>query len=264
MKRSRMTLPFLGLIVLVAAPFAMELVAPGTVTEKTLLRIGGPGKTLLLAVAAVLAWRNAAAFDRGTRVRSGWLCLFAGLCLFGLGQGSLVVNQLTHNQSVLFPSPSDILFLLSYPAFIAALVLFLRAYADSGLPMGDAGGRRMLVGVTALLSAVIAAAALRPILLYDAPTTEKALNAAYTLCDFVMLIPTVLLLRMTLRFPGGAVWRVWIAVLGGFLALCAGDVLFAYSTTVGLGRFEPVMDLAYIVAYGLLALGMAYQRELLA
>jgi uncharacterized membrane protein len=263
-KRSRLTLPFLGLIALLAAPFAMELAAPGAIPPRALLWIGGPGKLLLLALGAGLAWRNIAAFERGTRARSGWLLLFAGLVLVCLGQAGLVASQLLHNEAVFFPSPSDVLFLLSYPAFIAALLKFLRAYAESGYPIGDPAGRRALAGITALLGAAIAAAVLRPVLLSGAPAAEKALNTAYTLFDFALLIPTVLLLRITLRFPGGAVWRIWMAILGGFLAVCAGDILFAYSTAMAMTRLDPLVDLAYILGYGCLALGMAYQRELLA
>lgn len=264
MTRSRLTLPLLGLTALVAAPFAVELAAPGTTPERNLLWIGGPGKLLLLVVATVLAWRNVAAFERGTRARSGWLLLFTGLVLFSLGQAGLVINQLTQNQAVFFPSPSDVLFLLSYPAFIASLVTFLKAYAESGFPIGDPVGRRTLAGVTALLGAVIAAAVLRPVLLSGAPAMEKALNAAYTLFDLALLVPTVLLLRITLRFPGGAVWRIWMAILGGFVAICVGDVLFAYFTAMEVASLDFVVDLAYVLGYGGLALGMAYQRELLA
>lgn len=264
MKPSRLTLPFLGLIALLAAPFAVELAAPGAIPPRALLWIGGLGKLLLLTLGAGLAWRNTTVFERGTQARSGWLLLFAGLFLVCLGQAGLVANQLLQNQSILFPSPSDVLFLLSYAAFIAALLKFLRAYAESGYPIGEPAGRRALAGVTALLGAAIAIAVLRPVLLSGAPAAEKALNAAYTLLDFFLLIPTVLLLRITLRFPGGAVWRIWIAILGGFLAICAGDILFAYSTAMGMSRLDPVVDLAYILGYGCLALGMAYQRELLA
>ena len=78
----------------------------------------------------------------------------------------------------------------------------------------------------------------------------------------VLLIPTVLLLRITLRFPGGAVWRVWIALLGGFVFVCAGDILFAWFTGFSMPRLDPLVDLMYIVGYGCLALGAAYQREL--
>jgi len=167
--------------------------------------------------AAVLAWRNTAAFERGTRARTGWLLLFAGLTLYALGQAGLVINQLSQNREIFFPSPSDVLFLLSYPAFIASLVTFLKAYAESGFPIGDSAGRRMLAGVTALLGAAIAAAVLSPVLVSGAPAVEKALNTAYTLFDLALLVPTVLLLRITLRFPGGAVWRIWMAILGGFV-----------------------------------------------
>ena len=264
MTRSRLTLPLLGLTALVAAPFVVELAAPGTVPERTLLWIGGPGKLLLLVAATVLAWRNTAAFERGTRARSAWLLLFIGLALFSLGQAGLVFNQLTHNQAVFFPSPSDVLFLLSYPAFIAALVTFLKAYAESGFPIGDPAGRRALAGITALLGAAVATAVLRPILISGAPAVEKALNAAYTLFDLALLVPAVLLLRITLRFPGGAVWRIWMAILGGFVAICAGDILFAYFTAMGMERLGFLVDLAYVLGYGGLALGMAYQREVLA
>jgi hypothetical protein len=251
------------LTALVAAPFVVELAAPGMVPERTRLWIGGPGKLLLLVAAAALAWRNTAAFERGTRARSGWRLLFTGLVLFSLGQAGLVANQLTQNQAVFFPSPSDVLFLLSYPAFIAALVTFLKAYAESGFPIGDPVGRRTLAAVTALLGAAIATAVLRPVLLSGAPAVEKALNAAYTLFDLALLVPTVLLLRITLRFPGGAVWRIWMAILGGFVAICAGDILFAYSTAMGMARLDPLVDLAYVLGYGGLALGMSYQREVL-
>lgn len=262
--RLRWTLPLLGLTLLVAAPFAVELIFPGTTPARTLLWIGGPGKLLLLLAATVLAWRNLAAFERGTRARSAWLLLVTGLALFSSGQAGLVTNQLTQNQAVFFPSPSDVLFLLSYPAFIAALVVFLKAYAESGFPIGDPLGRRILAGVTALLGAVLAAGVLRPVLLSGAPNVEKALNAAYTLFDLALLIPTVLLLRITLRFPGGAVWRTWMAILGGFVAICAGDILFAYSTAMGMTRLDSLVDWAYVLGYGALALGMAFQRELLA
>ena len=264
MTRSRLTLPLLGLMALVAAPFAVELAAPGTTPQRALLWIGGPGKLLLLVAAAVLAWRNTAAFERGTWARSGWLLLFAGLALYSLGQAWLVINQLTQNQAIFFPSPSDVLFLLAYPAFIAALVAFLKAYGESGFPLGDRTARRALMGVTAVFSAILGMAVLRPVILSGAPDVEKALNAAYTVLDLALLVPTVLLLRITLRFPGGAVWRIWMAILGGFVAICVGDILFAYLTAMEMAGLDPLIDLAYVLGYGGLALGMAYQRELLA
>lgn len=263
MKPSRVTLPFLGLIALVALPFVVELAAPGAMPVRARLWIGGLGKILLLGLAAGIAWRNTSSFERRTTTRTGWLLLSSGLFLFFLGQAGLVLNQLTQNKAIFFPSPSDILFLLSYPLFIAALAAFLRAYGESGFPIGTPRGRKSLAGILTVLCILATFTVLRPVLLSSIPDIEKLLNMAYTILDFALLIPTVLLLRITLRFPGGAVWRIWMAILGGFLFVLAGDVLFAYSTAMSLGRLDPVIDVAYILGYGCLALGMAYQRELL-
>jgi hypothetical protein len=92
---------------------------------------------------------------------------------------------------------------------------------------------------------------------------EKALNAAYMLLDFALLVPTAILLRIALRFPGGVVGRIWTALLSGFLLVCAGDILFAYFTAMGMARLDPLIDVAYLAGYGSLALGTAYQREVL-
>jgi hypothetical protein len=117
--------------------------------------------------------------------------------------------------------------------------------------------------VTAAVCVLLGVLLLRPVMLSDASTAEKALNAAYTLFDFILLIPTVMLLRIASRFPGGAVGRIWTALLCGFLFICAGDILFAYFTAMGMARLDPLVDLAYLAGYCGLALGTAYQREVL-
>ncbi|HEX9941886.1 MAG TPA: hypothetical protein VGG03_07720 [Thermoanaerobaculia bacterium] len=265
MKGSRLTASFLGLMVLLAAPFLLELAAPDAdpLPARAVLVIGGFGKLLFLAAAAFLAWRNTSSFEGGTPARAGWLRLSLGLALFALAQAGLVLQQLSQNRAVFFPSPSDVFFLLAYPLFIAALLAFLRAYTESGHPIGDAAERRRTGLVAAAACVALAVPLLRPVMLSDAPAAEKALNAAYTLFDFALLVPTVILLRIALRFPGGAVGRIWTALLSGFLFLCVGDILFAYLTAMGAARLDPLVDIAYLAAYGSLALGTAYQREVL-
>jgi hypothetical protein len=81
--------------------------------------------------------------------------------------------------------------------------------------------------------------------------------------DFVLLIPTVLLIRMTLAMRGGAAWRVWAALLGGFAFLCVGDLLFAYLPTMGHDGVDPLIHAMYILSYALIACGVLYQHELL-
>lgn len=263
---SRFTLPFLGLLALVCVPFLAELaLGPGSsgLSPRVLLAIGGLGKLLFLGIAAGFAFRNTSSFEPGTPARAGWFRLSLGLLLTFLAQAGLVFHQLTQNRAVFFPSPSDILFLLAYPLFIAALLAFLRAYTESGHPIGDASRRRWLGLVTAAVCVFLGVLLLRPVMLTDAPTAEKALNAAYTVLDFILLIPTVVLLRIALRFPGGAVGRIWTALLCGFLLVCAGDIFFAYFTAVEVTRLDALVDLAYLAGYGGWALGTAYQREVL-
>jgi len=89
------------------------------------------------------------------------------------------------------------------------------------------------------------------------------LNVLYPILDFVLLIPTVLLIRISLRFRGGAVWKVWATLLGGFLFLCAADILFAYFSQLDRTELVDLVDVTYLLSYGFFALGVLYQRELL-
>jgi hypothetical protein len=99
--------------------------------------------------------------------------------------------------------------------------------------------------------------------LAPAPALEKFLNVLYPMMDFLLLIPTALLIRITLRFRGGEVWKVWLALLAGFVFLSFGDILFSYLQALGHQKLDPLVDAMYILAYGLLAKGLLYQRELL-
>lgn len=265
MKGSRLTLPFLGALLLLAAPFLVKLAMPeaAPLSGRAVLAVGGLSKLLFLAAAASLAWRNTSSFDRGTPARAGWLRLALGLVLFALAQAGLLTQQLSQNRAVFFPSPSDLFFLAAYPLFIAALIAFLRAYTESGHPIGDAAERRRTGLLATALCVILALSLLPPVLLSVASPAEKALNTAYLLLDFILLVPTVVLLQIAFHFPGGAVGRIWTALLSGFLLVCVGDILFAYLTAMAMARLDPLIDLAYLAGYGSLALGTAYQREVL-
>ena len=82
--------------------------------------------------------------------------------------------------------------------------------------------------------------------------------------DLALVVPVVLLVRMTMALRGGAVARVWTSVLAGFAFLCAGDILFAYLSALGRVGLDPFVHATYILAYGLVADGARRQRALLA
>lgn len=257
-RSGRTTLAFAA----VMAGAAVLLVAP---LNKTALEwVSALGKLPFLVLSVVYAWRNTRRFEPGNPARLGWLLLFAGLLSFAFAQSSLCFYELFLGVSVPFPSVADVFFLLGYPLLTASLVAFLGSYAAAGFPIGGAGERGRLAAATLFICALIAVPVLRPIVAAPAPRLEKLLNLAYPILDFVLLVPTVLLLRITVRFRGGVVWKTWLALLGGIVFTFAGDSVFAYLQALGETRFLRLVDILYVLSFGWIARGVLYQHEMLA
>ena len=266
MRGSRLALVAFGVIV--SAIFAGEAVpalAPlyrDILTDAVLLRLGAVTKLLLL----VLGWRGAAAIARGldpdNPARRPWKQFGIGLLLFALGQAVLSSVQIATGTSP-YPSPGDVFFLAAYPLLVAATIGLIRAYRDSGYPVGSPGELGGMVAVLAVVFAVVGALLMRPILQGAGPLAERLLTAGYPVLDFVLLIPILLLLRISSRFRGGSIFRAWSALLVGLIALCAADILYAYFAVMDAHTLEPLVDAAYVLAYLLLALGTEEQRRLL-
>jgi len=261
-RSGRTTLLFaaiMGGAAVILAARSLGLALSETVLEWT----SALGKLPFLLVAVVYAWRNARRFEAGNPARLGWLLLFAGWLSFTFAQSSLCVYELYLGVAVPFPSVADVFFLLGYPLLIASLFAFLRSYAAAGFPIGGAGERWMLAAATLLACAFLGVPILRPIVAAPAPALEKFLNVVYPILDFVLLVPTVLLLRITVRFRGGAVWKTWLALLGGIVFTFAGDSVFAYLQALGETRFLRLVDILYVLSFGWIARGVLYQYEML-
>lgn len=246
--------------------FLAKAATPGLFAEIDpwlFLLVGCLAKLAFQGGGAWLAHRCAAGFEPGSNVRRAWELLSLGLLGFFLGQLLLARYQIVLRTRSPFPSPADVFFLLSYPLLIAALALFVRAYQQAGFPLGTSGERWALLGLTAAVCLLLAYPILAPIARSQAPFLEKAINLAYPILDLVMLLPTALLFRATLRLHGGDVQRVWTALLAGVLTLAGGDMAFAYSSTLGVARLDPVADALLLVGYGCFALSSLAQRNLL-
>jgi membrane protease YdiL (CAAX protease family) len=157
-----------------------------------------------------------------------------------------------------------VFFLAAYPPLVMAAIGLIRAYRDTGYPVGTAKELAGLVIGLGAVFAVVGSLLLKPILAGGAPPLERLLTAAYPALDFVLLIPVLLLLRISSRFRGGRIFRAWAALLAGLIALCAADILYAYFAVMEQPRLEPLVDATYVLSYLLLALGTAEQRRLLA
>jgi hypothetical protein len=267
-RRSRLSLGFLLILAVPVAIFLGKVLYPQAVlytrvlNAAALLWIGALAKLAFLTVACVFATRSAREFDRQNPSRLAWQLLAAGLLGFVLGEAVQSLYRL-RGGAIPFPSAADVFFGLGYPLLICALVQFLRAYAATGFPIGGRVGHWLLgAGVAAFLG-LLGYSILIPVVWTPAPLLEKFLNVAYPAFDLILLAVTAVLLRISVRFRGGAVWKVWIFLLSGFILMCVADILFAFLSGLGQIHLVDMTDVMYILAFGCLAGGVLAQRELL-
>jgi hypothetical protein len=264
MKPSNVRIAITTMVIIVALAFIVrqftqQSISGGAAVGRLFLITGALTKLIALGVAALFAWRVAAGVAREGSARTGWLLLACGLTALAIGQALLTWYQVVRNISP-FPSVADIAFVLGYPLLIGSMIAFLRAYAASGFPMQNLP---ILAVIASIAAIVIAVPLLTPIVRSSGTTLEKALNIAYPALDLILTVPAVLLLRSTSRFRGGAVWKIWAALLAGMLLTAAGDIAFAFLSVLGQTHLDPAVHALYILAYGALAAGVLYQSELM-
>jgi hypothetical protein len=214
---------------------------------------------VLRLIASIFALRSAYLLGSGNPARPPWLLLGAGLTSMFIGQALLVGYQLSSGSSP-FPSPADFWFVLAYPLIIVALVSFAVTYTRGGFP---ARGLKPFAIIMVIAAAAIAWPILVPVATAHTGPLSKALNLTYSSLDLLLMVVVAVLLRITSRFRGGAVWPIWLSLLVGFVFTAAGDILFAYLSSLGHNEFDPVIDAMYIIAYGNLAWGALFQERLL-
>lgn len=252
-------LPVAGAAVLV---FGLEYLGSPLAGAVVRTYVAAVPKTLFFVIGLWFAWRSAALFDRGNPARPAWVLLAGGLSGFTLGQTILDYYQLRYGRAP-FPSVADAFFLVGYPLFLAALVRFALAYREVGYPLGSVWQHAATVLLLLAASITVGYQVLGPVVRTPAPRLELALNVAYPVLDLLLFLPTAILLRIALGFRGGEVWRMWAALLGGIVLMGAGDILFAYQSSLGQSHLNALVHATYIVSYALLARGTAYQYELL-
>jgi len=234
----------------------------GPAAEAWLLRLGAFTKLPFLGLAWYHARAATRALEDGNPALTPWRLMTLGFLGFALGQSMLVFYQLVLGQSP-YPSLADIFFICAYPLLIAAFFGFISAYRESGYPVGTPREHATIGLILAAVFVVISFVLLRPVLAQPGPLLERVITAAYPFFDFVLLVPVLILLRITAPFRGGAVFHAWALVLFGVVALCAGDILYAYFQVLGRESLGPLVDATYVLAYLGLALGALEQRTLL-
>jgi hypothetical protein len=264
---SERLLPWVVLAAAVAV-YGGWAIAPGSalyatvLTPELLLAVAALVKLVYLLAGALWAFACRDRLEDGNPARPAWALLSLGLGATFVGQLSYAPYQLLGHEAP-FPSVGDLYFVLSYPFLVAAFLVFLRAYRQSGFPTGSLGERLAIVCGVGLLAAVVAVPILRPVMGAEGPVMERFLTVVYPILDLVLLVPLALLLRVALRLRGSHVGSVWALVLGGLIFICVGDVSFAYFSALGATHLDPFVHLTFILGYGLVAGGGHRQYELL-
>jgi len=251
------------------AAFVPKVFWPGSamyrdlLTEQVLIDSASILKLVFQFLSCVFALRTSRHLEDGNPARRPWALLGAGLSSFLVGQTILGFSVLVLRQPSPFPSVGDAFFLAGYPLLMGALVGFIHAYREAGLAVGTPAEHAGLALGAAAAFGVLDFVLVRPILAASAPALERYLNAAYPTLDFALLVPILILIRITARFQGGLVAGVWTMLLTGFLCLCAGDIAYAYFSTIGGAWLDPLTDAAYVLSYVFIARGTMAQYELL-
>ncbi len=247
------------------APFVLQLagISGGAAGEEARLYLGNLSKLLFIGLAALGAVGSAARFEADNPMRGTWRMMAIGLLTFTAGQATLVIYQAVLRLPSPFPSLADAFFVASYPFLLAALMRAIRAYGETGYPIGTARERVGTAGAMAAIAALIGYPTLKPVVSVPAPPLEMFLNIAYPVLDLAVLVPVAILLRIAVRFRGGEVWKVWAGLLAGFTLMCVGDILFAYFTAMERESLDPLIHITYILSYAALARGAIGQYQLL-
>ena len=174
-------------------------------TDEVLVYAGGIVKLVFLFLSALFALRSVRRLEGGNPARRPWALLGGGLLCFFLGQAILGFHVMVLRQPSPFPSWADAFFVAAYPLLIGALAEFIRAYRAVGLAVGTASEHAVLGFGAAAVLGVVDLMLVRPILASSAPALERYLNAAYPTLDFALLVPILVLMRITWKFQGGRV-----------------------------------------------------------
>jgi hypothetical protein len=257
-----MTLALLVAIARLVWPHAELLTTGGA---RRLVRLTGSlGMLAPLAVGAAYAVRAARRFEPGNRSRPAWMLLAGWLSCFAIGEAILALHVHVLGTEPPVPSVGDGFFVVGYLMLVAGLLWFARVYVTSGLPLGPAYEAPLTAAAAIAVLGVVGALWLAPLARSSHWNAERGVALAYPVLDFVVLVLTAVLARITSRFRGGRVWTVWGAILAGFVSLGVADTLFAYLDLAGVTSLDPLTDATFVVGYTLTAFGAARQYELLA
>lgn len=159
--------------------------------------------------------------------------------------GNLVAELLFYFQELPYPSYADAIWLLTYPLMFAAVVALLA-------PEVKVERRRLLLEwlIATLTVSAIAVLLILPAIFDAQPdrSLASAISVAYPIADITILAALIVVLfagaqrespAITLIFLAGLVWLI-------------SDAVYSYQTAIGSGETDPLLEISWPVALGLM------------
>ena len=256
----RILFPGLAILVVVVLFIAAYVWQPGGVRVLELL--SDVGCLIAATLAAALAFIACSRFDRGIPQRHAWLLLGAGMALWAVAEFLWMYFEIGANEEVPYPSPADVVWAVGYVPLILGMYLGYR-----GLGVRLRTSRRALMALAyAVLLAAMAYWLLRP--MYVGPTAasqaESFIGSYYLVGNLTLAFIATLSLVVVWD---GLIGRPGLPITLGMLLFAISDSAFAYSAWQGTyavgGNWQSgAIDVAYLAAYLLVALGAYHQATL--
>lgn len=224
-------------------------------SSEVVILFGNLAKIFSLLIAGLSLTSTQNAYAPGDTPQKAWTFLAAGMWIWFFAQVLFGFYKIVLNQSP-YPSLADLFFVIAYFPLLAGVILLIKDFRSTGLPMGTAKSYGIQAAVLLTVYAIIFVTLLNKFLANDDPSLMKFLNVGYPTFDFLLISMTSVLVRISWTLRGGSLARSWILLCLGFVIIGTADIFFAYNP-------QPWVDILFFSAYFLIALAGEYQIRML-
>lgn len=220
-----------------------------------ILVFGNIAKVFSLLICGFSLTMTQGAFSTNDTPHKAWTFMSAGMWIWFFAQVIFAYYKVVLHESP-YPSLADVFFSIAYLPLLVGLVLLIKDFRSTGLPMGTSTSYVAQTIVLLALYGLIFSTLLHRFVLSDDAPALKFLNVGYPTFDFILISLSSVLVRISWAMRGGSLARSWLLLCAGFTILGVADITFAYQA-------YPFLDVLFFSSYFLVALAGVYQVRML-
>jgi hypothetical protein len=235
---------------------AVFVFSQGTIHQQNVL--GNIGQITALIFATWNCFKLAGTYSSEDPPRKAWLTMSFGSAIWLIAQILAMYHEL-FLESGAHGTIADVFWIIGYILFLRAMILFVKNFKSTGLPLGNSWSYVIQAAIFAAIFAILFQTLLLPLI----KTPERSfflnfLDIGYPVLDFLLISLCSVLIRFSWILRGSGISRSWILLCIGFCIVAGADIALGYSSdaTSFVYRF---LDLVYFSAYFFIALSAANQ-----